>query len=203
MTPTIYTEDWRAYTYLVEALSRVKPISGLAIRPYQALDHPIVRERFLNSVFIAYADDAEPCFSFPAIAEALDRKFPDIALCGASAIERALVRSVVQVIDEGHLMLAASRIHDFPGYEGPAWHQGSRAPEAFQETFFKKVRIVERYARDDAFLLGSRPSLVDVIVTACVWFAGDIGLEAIPADCPKLTAWRARHGDDVFRHPSR
>lgn len=205
MKPTIYVESWAPYSYLVEAMLRVKPMAGLEVRPYAELDDPVAqesRDASLTSLFIGYRDEGDATYSFLAVAEALDRKFKEIALCGETPLARALVRSLCQIIDEGHLMLAASHIGDLPGYDGPMWYQGSQAPAAMQETYFKKMAIVERYAKQDDYLLGPRPYLPDVIVAACIWYAEDIGLQPLPDDAPMLHAWHARHCvSGIFRSP--
>lgn len=206
MKPTIYVEDWAAYSYLVEAMLRVKPMAGLDVRPYSELDDPVARESreaSLTSLFIGYRDEGEATYSFLAVAEALDRKFTDIRLCGDTPLARALVRSLCQIIDEGHLMLAASHVGDLPGYDGPMWHAGSRAPEAMKETYYKKMALVERYAEDEAFLLGAGPTLPDVIVAACIWYAEAIGIAPLPDDAPRLKSWYDRHCKaGVFQAPS-
>lgn len=206
MKPTIYVEGWAAYSFLVEALLRVKPMEGLEVRPYSELDDPVAqesRETSLTSLFVGYRDEGDATYSFLSVAEALDRKFTDTLLCGETPLTRALVRSVCQIIDEGHLMLAASNVGDLPGYDGPMWHDGSRAPEAMQETYYKKMVLVERYARDEAFLLGASPTLPDVIVAACIWYAEAIGITPLPDNTPRLDAWYRRHCEDgVFRAPS-
>ncbi len=207
MKPTIYVESWAPYSYLVEAMLRVKPMPGIDVRPYAELDDPVAqesREAALTSLFIGYRDEGDATYSFLGVAEALDRKFNDIALCGETPLARALVRSVCQIIDEGHLMLAASHIGDLAGYDGPMWHQGSQAPEAMQETYYKKMAIVERYAGQDDYLLGPKPYLPDVIAAACIWYAEDIGLAALPDDTHMLHAWYERHCiKGAFQRPGR
>ena len=190
MNPTVFVEDWAPYSYLIKALLKVKPLGQVRIRPYDEVDHALNRDSDATSTFVAYQDAHEATFSFLAVAEALDRQFNDVLLCGDTASLRAVIRSACQIIDEGHLMLAASQLVDFPGYSGPRWHDGSRAPEAMLETYFKKLAIMERLAvGPGSFLLGERPYLPDVIVAACSWYAHDIGLPAIPEELPTLTAW--------------
>ncbi|KQX23425.1 MULTISPECIES: hypothetical protein [unclassified Sphingomonas] len=203
MTPTIYVEDWAPYAYLVKALFRVAPNLKVRLGRYDELDHPVVAERFLVSAFIAYRDELEPTFSFLSVGEALDRRFAELSLCGETPVARGVVRSLCQIIDEGHLMLAASHIGDLPGYDGPMWHAGSPAPDALLETYGKKMGIVERYATGDSFLLGPKAYLPDLIVAACIWYACDIGIEPIPDNCPKLQAWYRRNVETgIFRHPT-
>lgn len=207
MKPTIYVEDWAPYSYLVEALLRVKPMPDLQVLPYAEFDDPVVqesREASLASLFIGYKDEGLATYSFLSVAEALGRKFPDIRLCGDTPLSRALIRSVCQIIDEGHLMLAASHIGDLKSYDGPMWHKGSQSPEAMQETYFKKMAIIERYAEQEDFLLGPKPTLPDVIIAACVWYAEEIGIRPLPDDTPMLAAWRQRHcTHGVFESPAR
>lgn len=200
MTPTVYVENWAPYRYLIDAMLRVKPMPELAVRAYCELDHPVVREPGMQSTFVAYQDEMDVAtFSFLSVAEALDRKFADVKLCGDTPITRALIRSACQIIDEGHLMLAASQMDAFDRYDGPIWHPSSQAPDAMLETYFKKMIVMERLAGNDGYLLGAHPTLADVIVAACSWYAEDIGLSPIPEEHGKLNAWYQRHcADGVF-----
>lgn len=194
MTPTIYIEDFAPYRYLVDALLCAKPDLAVEVRPFAELDHPVARETQFLSLFMAYRDELpDPTYSFPAVAGAMDRRFTGLNLCGDTALNRGTVRSLSQVIDEGHLMMAAGHVAQLPGYEGPMWHEGSRAAEAYLETYAKKMKIVERYAGEGDFLLGDELRLPDIIVAACCWFAQDMGFAAMPDECPRLAAWHKAH----------
>jgi glutathione S-transferase len=194
MTPTLYVADWAPYQYLIDAMLRVKPMPGLAIRAYAEMDHPIARERGAVTPFIAYQDEnPEAVFTFLATAETLDRRFPDIRLCGETPLMRGVVRSFCQVIEEGFTALTGSRAMDIPGYDGPMWHASSRAPDAFAETFYKKIVAAERFARDTRFLLADQPYLCDIILAASCWYARDLGRSALTGDQPRLNRWHDQH----------
>jgi glutathione S-transferase len=194
VTAHLYVVDWAPYQYLVRALQRIKPMPGLNIRAFSQMNHPIAQEESITTPFVAFEDEnGEAVFTFMAVAEALDRRFPEVKLCGESALLRGVVRSASQIIDEGFTMMTGSRLKDLPDYDGPMWHESSPAPAAFLETYVKKMAIIERLARSERFLLGERPYLPDVFLAASCWFAEDIGLPPVPHGNPQLIRWHERN----------
>lgn len=206
MTNRLYVAEWAPLRYLAAAMLQAKPIADLELLPIGRLDHPVVTgtKQYWTPPFMAFADElATPVFTAFAVAEALDRKFPEASLCGENAARRGLVRSLTHVIDEGFMLLACGHMDTFEQYNGPMWHAGSQAAKVFEEGYVKKLEVVERCCGDSGLLLGEHAYLPDALLAACSWFAEDCGLPPVPAQCPKLARWVDRNARGTpFSRPS-
>jgi glutathione S-transferase len=138
-------------------------------------------------------DDSSVIAEWIAICEYLEEQFPENAMIGSNATERAITRSLVHRVDQDVLMPMAIA---YRGAEGLAIFKNRlrcvpEAAEGMKACAVDGMRLMDRILGDNDYLAGSRFSLADIVLFSFVEFGGFVG-QPVPGDLVKLTAWRAR-----------
>lgn len=123
-----------------------------------------------------------------AILEYIEDKVPVPDMRGSTQAERAKVRQLVYLFDEGLTFFGLWARH------GSRLGYGARRSD--QEIagicaarYFDQLRLIERMTDQEAFVAGERVSLADCVAMATLQYARDFYGVPVPPECIKLQQW--------------
>jgi glutathione S-transferase len=144
-----------------------------------------------GSLPIVVDDDGTAVTQSLAILEYLEDAYPYPEMRGRTAAERAHTRQILNVFDEAldAFALWGSYGSDLGGRDKGEYRHVIRIGA---ESYFGKLRLAERMIGETEFLASARVTIADCVAMALLQYTADFYDVPIPADCRKLTAWKAR-----------
>ncbi|MBS1895286.1 MAG: glutathione S-transferase family protein [Actinobacteria bacterium] len=128
-----------------------------------------------------------------AVIEFLEETYPEPSMLGSAPLERARVREINQVIDEGLTWFGQWALRGSPIGEAIGLTPSETAAQLGAEGYLKKLAILEKMISDEGpFLTGEKVTTADCVVGGTLAFTDEFYAVPIPSSCPKLAAWYER-----------
>jgi len=183
----------RVTLYLAEKQLQI-PRVHVDIHSLQTKTPEFLRKNPAGKIPVLETDDGAFIAESAAIVEYLEELFPQPAMIGTTALERARVRGLERIASETFSLLSTHAVHTNPYFAtrpGRPVVQSAAIGSDSHDRAMPLLRLLNDQLSDHSFLASDEPTVADCTLFAGLHFALRFGFAELP-ELTRLHAWFER-----------